>query len=106
MISPDLIAERILKLLQVSAAGDGAQLKLIVSNAAYGLIFLKLARNLAPTVTRFGQMEISSAWGGNLVELQLESRRGIAVIACNLTWLAEGVQNRSVTLNLKNHRAP
>ncbi|WP_229511128.1 MULTISPECIES: hypothetical protein [unclassified Massilia] len=77
-VDPDLIAERFLTVLRASAAGDAAQLELIIPDADYRSTFLKLARNLAPTGTTFGQMEISSALGGDVVELRPENRKTIS----------------------------
>ena len=77
-IDPDLIAERFLKVLRASAAGDAAQLELIVPDVDYRSTFLKLARNLAPTGKTFGQLEISSALGGDTVELRPENRKVIS----------------------------
>jgi len=77
-VDPDLIAERFLKVLRASAAGDAAQLELIVPDVDYRSTFLKLARNLAPTGKTFGQLEISSALGGDTVELRPENRKVIS----------------------------
>lgn len=77
-VDPNLIAERFLKVLRASASGDAGQLELIVPDTDYRSTFLKLARNLAPTGTTFGQMEISSALGGEVVELRPENRKTIS----------------------------
>jgi hypothetical protein len=77
-VDPDLIADRFLKVLRASALGDVEQLELLVPDADYRSTFLKLARNLAPTGKTFGQMEISSALGGDAVELLPESRKAIS----------------------------
>lgn len=77
-VDPDMIADRFLKVLRASAAGDAAQLELIVPDQDYRSTFLKLARNLAPTGKTFGQLEISSALGGDAVELRPENRKAIS----------------------------
>lgn len=77
-VNPNQIAERFLKVLRASAAGDAAQLELMVPDSEYRSTFLKLARNLAPTGKTFGQMEISSALGGDAVELRPENRKTIS----------------------------
>lgn len=77
-VDPNLIAERFLNVLRASAAGDAAQLELMVPDSEYRSTFLKLARNLAPTGKTFGQMEISSALGGEAVELRPENRKTIS----------------------------
>lgn len=77
-VDPDLISERFLKVLRASAAGDATQLELLIPDADYRSTFLKLARNLAPTGATFGQMEISSALGGDVVELRPENRKTIS----------------------------
>ena len=74
-VDPDLIAERFLGVLRASVSGDPAQLEALVPDPSYRSAFLKLARNLAPTGKTFGQMDVSSAAGGEPVALRPENRK-------------------------------
>jgi hypothetical protein len=74
-VNPELIAERFLGVLRASVSGDPAQLEALVPDSGYQSAFLKLARNLAPTGKTFGQMDVSSASGGEPVALRPENRK-------------------------------
>lgn len=76
-VDPEMIAERFLGVLRASASGDPAQLAALVSDPGYQSAFLKLARNLAPTGKTFGQMDVSSAGGGEPVALRPENRKAL-----------------------------
>lgn len=76
-VDPDLIAERFLGVLRAAASGDPTQLEALVPDPAYQSAFLKLARNLAPTGKTFGQMDVSSAAGGEPVALRPENRKAL-----------------------------
>lgn len=77
-VDPDLIAERFLGVLRASVSDDPAQLEALVLDPAYRSAFLKLARNLAPTGKTFGQLEVSSAMGGERVALLPENRKALS----------------------------
>ncbi|MGK5024215.1 hypothetical protein [Janthinobacterium sp. RB2R34] len=76
-VDPDLIAERFLGVLRATASGDAAQLEALVPDPGYQSAFLKLARNLAPTGKTFGQLDVSSASGGEPVALRPDNRKAL-----------------------------
>lgn len=73
-LRPDLVAHQFMEVVRAAANEDLQQLESVVPHRDYRDVFLKLARNLAPTGKTFGSIELRSATSETPVALTPDAR--------------------------------
>lgn len=76
-VRPDLVARQFLEVLKATASDNQEQLEVLVPDADYRKVFLKLSRNLAPTGKTFDSIELHAAGDNDPIALTPEARTAI-----------------------------